>query len=235
MKALATERGDLIFAETEPFGQDAVVPGIGRDQTFLETAFDLDAGELSDPVQLNRGWAVMYLEKVEPPRDQLLAEVEDQVKEEIRRRKQNQMAVDRMAAAKAEIDDGKTLEQVAQEMGLTVEEAGEFGPRSAIPGLGYNPQVVKAAFSLPQGQIGGPYESRQGAVLIEVTERTTMDPQAFEAAKEQTREQLESEKLNRLRSSLVRERRRVLEVRYSQQLQQQLSQQTTSPAGTLGS
>jgi peptidyl-prolyl cis-trans isomerase D len=222
MEALAPPGDPLVFAEPEPFARDAVVPGLGRDQAFLDTVFSLEPGQLSDPVETQRGWAVVYLEQVLEPRDQELAEVEATVRQQLTQRKQKQLAVDRLAEAKEEIEGGKSLDQVAEELGQTVEETTEFGPKNVVPGLGYNPRIAQAAFTLDVGEVGGPFESRQGAVLIEVADRTSWDPQAFENAKEETRSRLEGDKLNRLLSSLVRERRRVMDIRYAPQLETEL-------------
>ena len=129
----------------------------------------------------------------------------------------------RLNEAKRQIDQGKTLDQVAAELGLQVRETEEFGGQGgSIPGLGYNPELVKAALALPKGRIGGPMADGQGAVLFQVTDRKGWDPKQFAANREQTRTGLLQQKLSRIQGALIEQRRRELGVEYDRQFLDQL-------------
>jgi peptidyl-prolyl cis-trans isomerase D len=213
----AAAAGDptVTFATAGPFGQQDMVQGIGRSPTFNGAAFALAKGKVSDPVQVPQGWAVVYLKDVRPPRTPELADVEPRVRQAVASEKQQKMALDRLAQARAA---GKTLEQVAAELHLEVKESQEFGGQGMIPGLGYSPELAKAALALPQGQIGGPVADAQGAVLFQVTEHKGWDPAQFAAAREQTRARVQQEKLGRMLAALVEQKKLELGVSYDKSL-----------------
>ena len=201
--------GALVFNEPGSLAREDSIPGIGRPPAFFDTLFEMEAGELSDPVELPNGdRALIYLEKIDDPRDQELEEVQEAIRSELGSAKQQQMAVSRLDEARQALEGGgKTLDQVAEELELTPQETQEFGPQGLIQGLGYNAKVAQAALSIQEGEVGGPFESGSGALIFEVLERKTGNPEEFEQRKEQLRTSLLQQRQQRLLSSLVLERR----------------------------
>lgn len=213
LEALADGDDAVAYAAPGPISQQDVIPGLGRPQELMDAAFALEEpGDVSAPVSVPRGQAVVLLKEVLPERDQELEEVRDAVRQEIARRRQTERAVERLAEAKGALEGGQSLEELAQELEVQVQESQEFGPRGVIPGLGYNPKLARAAMEMEEGEVGGPFESADGAILFEVARRTTWDEQQFEADKGDVRTGLEAEKVNRLLSSLVRQRRSEMDV-----------------------
>jgi len=101
------------------------------------------------------------------------------------------------------VTPGKTLDQIAAELGLTVAESQEFGAGGAIPGIGFNPELTQAAMALPTGQVGGPVADSQGAIVFQVTERKAWDPIQFASVREETRASVQNQKLGQLLNALV--------------------------------
>jgi peptidyl-prolyl cis-trans isomerase D len=220
LEALAKEDKTLTFAKSGRFGQNEPIAGLGFAPELGTAAFALEKGKISEPVQVPRGWAVLYLLEIHAPRVPPLAEVEPRVRLAVAADKQQERAMAELAKAKQQLEGGKTFEQVAQELGLEVKTSEELGGDGNIPGLGYNPQLAQAALALQPGQIGGPQADAQGAVLFQVAERKGWNPQEFQANREQTKSGLEQERLNRLLATLVEQRRRELGVEYDRQLLQ---------------
>lgn len=208
------------FATTLPFGRNDSVPGIGRAPAFGEAAFALVTGALSEPVQVARGWAILHVDEVKAPRVPELSEVQGRVRQAVLKQKEGEIASRRLAEARGTIEGGKSLDQVAGELGVTATESQEFGHGGAISGLGSSPALVDAAMALSENQVGGPVEVSQGVVLFQVAERKHFDPATFAQAKEQTREGLRQQKLSQLLGALVERRRRELDVQYDRQLLQ---------------
>ena len=125
----------------------------------------------------------------------------------------------------------KTLDQVAAELGQTVEESGEFGRGGAVGGLGFSPRIADAAMALSTGEIGGPLGSARGAVLFQVTERKSWDPAKFKTESAQTRDRLEREELNRLLGALIQQRRAELGVTYDRPLAEQFQKDQKAAGG----
>jgi peptidyl-prolyl cis-trans isomerase D len=233
MRALAESNPALFVYEPDPFGRDDAVAGIGRSPEFTEAAFGLAEGALSSPVELPRGWAVIHAERALPPRSPELAEVEPQVRRAVETEKRGALARRALEAARAELEAGRSFDEVAGGLELSVQESGEFGAGAPITGLGLAPQVADAALALEEGAVGGPFATPQGAVLFEVSERTRFDPAQFEAAKDQTREQLLGQRAALLQNALIQQRRQELGVDYSRRVVEQYDLAGTG-AGTGG-
>jgi peptidyl-prolyl cis-trans isomerase D len=222
LRTLAQQNPGVTFAETGKFGAQSVIPGIGRNPSFSTAAFALKQGEVSEAVQLPQGWAILYLKDIQAPRAPELKDVEARVKGAVESEKLQQIATQKLAAARSELAAGKSLDQVAAELGVQVKETAEFGGDGTIPGIGYNPELAKAVMALPTGQIGGPVTDAQGALLFQVTDRKAWDPKLYATNREQTRSTLLRDKLTRLQGALVDQRRRELGVEYDKQLLQSL-------------
>jgi peptidyl-prolyl cis-trans isomerase D len=225
LRKLAQQNPGVTFAETGSFSAQDVIPGIGRNPSFSSAAYALKKGDVSEPVQLPQGWALLYLKGIQAPRTPELKDVEPRVRQAVESQKQQQIAMQRLQQARAEIAQGKTLDQVAAALGAQVRETKEFGGEGTIPEIGYNPELTQAALSLPAGQVGGPVAAAQGALLFQVKDRKSWDPKQYAANREQTRSTLLREKLNQLEGALVEQRRRELGVEYDRQLLQSLDMQ----------
>lgn len=217
VEALAKSNPGVSYAATGKVGQSDPIPGLGPNGPFSTAAFALKKGEVSDAVQVPGGWAVLYLKDVFAARTPPLAEVEAQVRQAVARDRAQKALMERLKGARQEISQGKTLDQVAAELGAEIKETPEFGGQGMIPGIGYNPELIKAVQQAQTGQVGDPVADGQGGLLFQVAERKGWDPAAFATAKDQTRSSLLQEKLQRLRSSLVEERRRQLGVEYDRE------------------
>ncbi|HEV7517204.1 MAG TPA: peptidyl-prolyl cis-trans isomerase [Thermoanaerobaculia bacterium] len=217
LEALAKGDPTLTYALTGKFGLNDPVPGIGRLPAFNKAAFELAKGAVSPPVQVGRGWLVLYLTDVQAPKTPALAEVEPKVRQAVMAQRQQQMTLDRLTQAKDEIAKGKTLDQVAGELGLQVKDSQEFGGNGYIPGLGFSPQVAQAALALPTGQIGGPLPAGQGAVLFQVAEHKGADPKELTTKKDQIRDQLANERFERVLTAVIEKRKRDLGVNFNRQ------------------
>lgn len=222
LQAIAKEFPAATLTPSVKFGEQDPVPGVGRFAPFNQAAFSLKQGEVSDPIQIPRGWAVLTVQKVQEPGTAEFKDVEPRVRLIVARQKQQRMALEQLDKARQQIAGGKTLDQVAAELGLEAKQSEEFTAQGMIPGIGLNPELAKAVMKLKPGQIGGPVADAQGAVLFEVTERKAWNPKEFAAAKTQTRERLQQEKLSRFQAALIEQRRRELGVSYDRELLQQL-------------
>jgi peptidyl-prolyl cis-trans isomerase D len=118
----------------------------------------------------------------------------DDVREEIRRVLVNRKKIDHLEPRARRVSDavvaGKTLEQAAQENGGTVEKTGVFSRVSLVPGLGRLNEAIGAAFGLPIGATSAPVKTEDGVFVIRVDARVTADRAAWEAQKDQQRQQL---------------------------------------------
>ena len=204
----------LVYASTEPFGEDEAVAGIGRNFNFSAAAFGMEAGPWSEPVRIAAGWALLSVLEVLPPRDSEFAEVEVDVRDVVRRQKENELLQTALTEVRSRVEGGISLEDAAGEFDAVVEESGNFGLREPIGTLGPLPDLSSAVFALSAGEVGGPVETPFGAILFEVTERESFDPALFDP--EATRDELLNERNLTMLQSLLQRLREEVGVRYTQ-------------------
>jgi peptidyl-prolyl cis-trans isomerase D len=219
LKALAAQNPGTTFGEAK-VGSTDPVPGLGT--ALNATAFSLKKGDVSPAIQVPQGWVVFYVKDIVAPHTPELKEVEQRVQTALVNQKLQQMTTQKLEEARRQIAQGKTLDQVATELGVQVKETAEFGGQGAIPGIGYNPELTKAALALQNGQVGGPLADAQGAVLFQVTDHKGWDPKQYAANREQTRSTLLQQKVASVEGSLIEKRRRELNVTFNQQFLDQL-------------
>ncbi len=217
LEALAVEEG-LAWQTTEAFGSADNVAGIGRAPDFNAAAFAIATGELSEPVKVPRGWAILRLAEIKPPRLAPLEEVEPQVRQAVELQKRKTAAVARLEEMRQAVEAGGEFDALAAELEIEIQEGGEFGRFGSISGLGANRRVIDSALALEEGQWGEPVETSLGAVLFQVTARQEFDATEFEQEKAATRSSRQAERLNQLVASLIELRRRDLTPKYDAQV-----------------
>ncbi len=221
MQELSTQPG-LELGKTEAIGRQGVVAPLGAAPALNAAAFGLQKGGVSAPLRTPRGWVVLHLDEVKPPRLPELAEVREAVRRDAGQDKQRQQTSARLAEARTKAGAGAPLDAVATQLGVGVQESPEFGRGGMVPGLGYAPELVKAAMEQPVGTVGGPVSVAGSALLYQVASRTGVDPLQFAQQKDSLRQQLEQEQINALLTSLINQRRQQVGVTYDPQLLEEL-------------
>jgi peptidyl-prolyl cis-trans isomerase D len=216
LREVADELDYVTLNNAAAFSRQGLIPGVGRSAEFSDAAFSLEPGTLSDPVQVPRGWAVLLVEEIQEPRMPELAEVENQIRQEMRLERQHELATQRIEEAKSSLASGASFETVASELGVETRESELFNAAGTLPDLGpAGSKVIGEALEMDEGAVGGPVDVPQGVALYQVTERVRMDPSELEGQSEQLREQLENEKFRRLLTATLAQRHRDLNVEYT--------------------
>lgn len=230
MQELAASRPSVEVQQPAPFAENGFVPGLGRVPALSEAAFRLEPGGVSDPVEVPRGWVVLLVQEALPPRVPELEEIEARVRQAVEQEKRREAALARLEQAKAGLGAERTLEDVAAELGVEVQETAEFAAGGTIDGLGYAPEVARAAMRLSAGDVGGPVATPQGAVLFRVTSRQTYDAAAAAPRRDEVRQRLVDEQLGQLQTALIQHRREELGVTYSREIAASLQGQAGTGA-----
>jgi peptidyl-prolyl cis-trans isomerase D len=219
-RALA-DGSKIVYLVTPPVGREDAVPGIGRNPDFINAVFALSQGESSEVLELPRGFAVARVQEIRSPRVPEFSEVEGRVRAAWIRERMMELAVDALKPLRARLEKGATLEELAKELGLTVEESGEFRSDSPIGTLGYVPELAREAMKLGVGEVGGPLATPSGAVLFVVTNRKQFDPEAFRREREVLRASLARDRASKVLQVTVEQRKRELKIHYDRPLLEQ--------------
>jgi parvulin-like peptidyl-prolyl isomerase len=129
-------------------------------------------------------------------------------------REQERAATGALEEARQQLAGGATLDEVAAGLEVEVQEGGPFGNDGRIDALGSQPALAAAALALDTGDVGGPIRVDNNLILFEITDRQRFDPQLFAAVREQTRQELEGQRLQLMLASLIERRREEMGVTY---------------------
>ena len=175
--ALGLEADTTEFLETFP-----LAPGAGDVTEGGEWAFDPETppGEVS-PVYENRtAFYAMELISVDPSRYLTPEEAEPAIRASISTRKKVDVAMEDARALAEEVRGGRSLDEVAREMGLDeVREAGPFARNDNVPGLGRYNAATGTAFGLAVGEVSGAVQANQNAFVLELTAMEAADSLAW--------------------------------------------------------
>jgi peptidyl-prolyl cis-trans isomerase D len=207
LQAMASQETGASAVTSEPFGRSDNVAGIGRATDFTTQAFELELNGVSQPIQVARGWAVLVLRQIQEPRLPELEDVRPQVTTAFEAQAEMELATARATTARAALAQGRSFDDLAADLGVSVEDAGPFGAKAAVGSLGQAPEVARRALALAEGEISEPIARDGEVVLFEVTARTYFDGVAFASEQESVRHRLESERANELLGSLIARRR----------------------------
>ncbi len=210
---LAETESAVTFQTAPAFAMDENVPSIGRSAPFANAAFELEVGEVSEPVRVARGWAILALKEVQEPRVPALDQVRADVEAALKAETQKSAALARLTAQREQ-----GVDALAAIANVDVEETDSFARDGSAGSLGNNAEILAAAFSVDDGAVGGPIATDLGVVMFELVERQLMDPVEFESQKLATRASIESQRAAQLMAALVAERRRELKVSFDPQL-----------------
>ena len=132
----AAEGGDLGL-----FGKGMMVP------EFEEAAFALSKDTISDPVRSPFGFHIIQVTEIQSAKTPELAEVRDQLAEQVKRRHAEQMFAEHSETlGTLSFEHPDTLSVAAEQLGLKVQETGWL-TESGGEGIGSHPQVMEAALN----------------------------------------------------------------------------------------
>lgn len=174
----------------------AFLPGVGPAQEALNWAqqaqVDIDAGDgsrVSEVLESPQALYVVQLDEYQSAGRMTLAQATPGIRDRLVRDKRMQAAAAEANKILAEIRGGRTLEQVAQARGLTVQRNGPFTRVLGNPAFGQANAAIGVAFGTPVGQVGPVAQTEAGLFLIRPMERTEADRTQFEAQKATQRQQ----------------------------------------------
>jgi peptidyl-prolyl cis-trans isomerase D len=147
-------------------------------------AFEAHPGQTSSVIEADWAYYVFRLDSVSASRVPPLAEVRESVERAVLHDRQWRIARALADTVGQAIAGGADLSQVAGQHELHVQRAGPFTRREPSPFLRDAPEAIGAAFGLPLGQAGGPYESEFAILFIEPTRRTFADSAMFVTGKD---------------------------------------------------
>ena len=220
LDTVAKPRG-LVVSESNFFGREEPITGIGMAPAVVSSAFELKDGEVSEPIRAPQGYVFVTVTGREESRVPELGEVKERARVEVVKRKTIEAARQRATAVAGQMKAGD-FDAAAKAAGLEVKTTDLVARGAPVGDVGVSPAVDAAAFALPQGGVSDPIVTDNGAAIVKVLERK--DPTAAElaSARETTRTEILNERRNRFYASYMMKARDRMKININREVLAQL-------------
>src|SRR5579863_342626 len=183
-KKFKLELGDTAPASyTEPVGD------LGNSPDLHQVLFQLRPGELSAPLQSEKGFVILTLKDVQPGHQGTLAEVHDRVLSDYQQERSVQLARSKADDLAKRTAAGEPFDKVAKSLGIDLKTPEAFARTGSIPDLGSGHQL-EAAFSMPVGQVSTPTQLGSAWVVYKIVAHQPVLPEDLAKQKDQIEQQL---------------------------------------------
>jgi peptidyl-prolyl cis-trans isomerase D len=183
-KKFKLELGDTAPASyTEPVGD------LGNSPDLHQVLFQLRPGELSAPLQSDKGFVILTIKDVQPGHQGTLAEVRDRVLSDYQQERSVQLARSKADDLAKRIAAGEPFDKVAKSLGIDLKTPEAFARTGSIPDLGSGHQL-EAAFSMPVGQVSTPTQLGSAWVVYKIVAHQPVLPEELAKQKDQIEQQL---------------------------------------------
>jgi peptidyl-prolyl cis-trans isomerase D len=189
----AGEQG-LMVQESGYFQRADPVPGLGQAPQVTSAAFTLADNAVSGPLPAQRGVVFATVAGKKDPYVPMLDEVKERVRQDAIRAKAAELSKQRATELAAGLKSAANFAAAAKAQGLEAKDTDLIARGAAIPDVGANAEVDKAAFSLPVGSVSGPIATSDGTVIVKVVQRDVITAEQLKSGGEAFRAQLLNER-----------------------------------------
>ena len=192
---IAQER-NLKILTTELFPQIRPPKEIKDAARFASVAFGLPVDEVSDVQEFGDGYYLIEVVEKVPAKIPELKAVEDSVKKDVIKEKQDAKALSEANRFLAELKKGQPFNTVSQKFKLAPKKTGFFKRNDSIPSIGQEAEIASTAFKLSDhDQLPGePLKGQKGYYVISFRERKEPELNGFEKEKTALKDRLLQQK-----------------------------------------
>lgn len=198
LDAVAAKAGLKVDERTVP-GEDKGV-ALGPSPEFTSAVSSMTPGQVSPPLAVARGLAIVACTEIVPSALLPLAEVSDRVKADVLSERGRQAAY----VAARRIAGGSSLADGAKSLKLEVKKSGDLSAGGDLPGVGRVPELDAVMFGAG-GAVGtkGSLLAPGGAIAYEITRHDAFDPSKFEADRAGLHDELIQQRREQLTRGLI--------------------------------
>jgi parvulin-like peptidyl-prolyl isomerase len=176
--------------ETGFFAADEPILAIGASPQVSAEIFALKEGDVSAPLRVGRGYAIAALSGRQDPAIPKLEDVKDRVRTDVLREKAGKAASEKAASVAASLKSASDFVAAAKKAGFEAKSSELVARGAALPEIGVNATVEKAAFALSAGAVSDPIATADGTTIVKVIERQDVKPAEMAASRDSVRQDL---------------------------------------------
>jgi len=198
---LAAEAAGYEVASTDLFrAETRFLPGLGSVADIVPRAFEMEVGDVAEPVRIgDTSYVVFRLDEEKPAHVQPFEDVKDRIEAQLKSERAGEMIEPRIREIAGKITSLDELEQVEPEMARNVRTSRPFSRADTVPGVGRSPEFIDAAFTLAEGVLSDPIiVGSRAAALLEVVGRTEADMDKLAEQKDEIKQTLLQDKQTKL-------------------------------------
>ncbi len=183
--AAEADARDFPLSATRVVGTTEAAFGRAADDAIATAAFAADEGDLLEPMRSGLGWHVVQVADINRRNQVSLGSVRAEIVQALREQLRNETLAEFYLEIENALDDGATLEEVADAKGLTLQETPLLAPNGADPSRpDYRPDaglrpILEAAFTMDEDEdpLVVPIEENRSYALVDVTQIARSAPQ----------------------------------------------------------
>lgn len=184
---------NLTLGDTPPEAASDPIVILGNSPELHQAISQLRPGELTMPIQVAAGWAILTLKDVQTAHPATLAEVHDQVLADYQKDKSTEIAKSRAEELAKRVQAGEDMAKAAKPLGLEVKTPDPFARTGTIPDVGSASQL-QAAFNMPVGQVSPATQVGATWIVYKVEAHEPANPEEFAKQRDQLQKQLLQQK-----------------------------------------
>jgi peptidyl-prolyl cis-trans isomerase D len=169
LEALA-KRFDLELGDAPPASISEPVGALGNSPELHQVLFELRPGELSQPLRVENGYAILTVKQLLPAHQGELDEVHDRVLADYQQEKSAEQARMRAEELAKRAQAGEAFDKVAKGLDIEVKNSEPFAETGSIPEVASG-QQLRTAFTLAVGQVSAPTQAGAGWLVFRVVSR----------------------------------------------------------------
>lgn len=153
---------------------------------FATELLDLQKGEVSKILLAENGYYLLKVTDKKPAYLPQLKDIESEVKKHFMENEMNRLAAKEAQAISDRIKAGETLDKVAREKGLKINETGFFMPGDTIPKLGFNRDAAETLYQLSAGKpyAESPLYINNAYIILKLKDVSKLEMKDFETKKD---------------------------------------------------
>src|SRR5262245_15148566 len=165
---------------------------------FEQVAFSLEPGQISELVKTSFGYHIIKLVDKKPGTTRPLAEVRQQISDQLTTERAQAQAADTAQRLASEISKPADLDKVAKARGLVVQESAFFARDEPTLALGTSPEAAARVFQMSQGEVEGPVQTSRGYAFVTLIGKQDSYIPKLDEVKERVREEVVKQKAREL-------------------------------------